>query len=63
MQTKSVLTPQFAFTFHEDSLKTLRDLPLFGKTEYPVDFRHPSIEDLRSMPKNKPIQAVGFKWR
>ena len=44
-------------------MKTLRDLPLFGVTIYPVDFRHPSVADLQAMPKDKPIHAVGFKWK
>ena len=47
----------------EESFKTLRELPLFGYNKEPVDFRHPKIEDLQAMPKDKPIQAVGFKWK
>ena len=63
MQTKWVLTPPLLGRSREESFKTLRDLPLFGFTEKPVDFRHPSVEDLQAMPKNKPIQAVGLKWK
>jgi len=29
-----------------ESLKTLRDLPLFGHLNFPIDFRFPSIADL-----------------
>ena len=47
----------------EDSLKTLRELPLFGHADKAVDFRHPSIADLRAMPKDKLIQANGFRWK
>ena len=63
MQTKWVLTPALVGRSREDSFKTLRDLPLFGFTKHPVDFRHPSVADLQAMPKDKPIQAVGFKWK
>ena len=63
VQTKSVLTPELVSRLREDSFKTLRELPLFGLTTSPVDFRHPSIADLQAMPKDKPIQAVGFKWK
>ena len=63
MQTKWVITPALVGRSREDSFKTLRDLPLFGRTEKPVDFRHPSVADLQAMPKDKPIQAVGFKWK
>ena len=47
----------------EDSFKTLADLPLFGYVMDRVDFRYPSIADLQAMPKDKPIQAVGFKFK
>ena len=63
MQTKWVLTPSLVGRSREDSFKTLRDLPLFGYTADPVDFRHPSVADLQAMPKDKPIQAVGLKWK
>jgi hypothetical protein len=49
--------------YREESFTTLRELPLFGKADKPVDFRHPSIADLQAMPKDKPIQAVGFNWK
>ena len=63
MQTKWVLFPALVGRSREDSFKTLRDLPLFGQTGFPVDFRHPSVANLQAMPKDKPIQAVGFKWK
>ena len=49
----------------EESFKTLREFPLFGYEgpNFPVDFRHPSVADLSAMPKDKNIQAVGFKWK
>ena len=47
----------------EESFKTLRELPLFGYNKEPVDFRHPKIEDLQAMPKDKPIQAIALKWK
>ena len=46
VQTKSVLTPELVSRLREDSFKTLRELPLFGKTDEAVDFRHPSVADL-----------------
>ena len=42
----------------EESFKTLRDLPVFGNKNAAIDFRYPTIENLKSMPKEKPIQAV-----
>ena len=42
----------------EESFKTLRDLPVFGNKNAAIDFRYPAIENLKSMPKEKPIQAV-----
>jgi hypothetical protein len=36
----------------------MRDLPLFGLTNNPVNFRHPTDADLRAMPKDKPIEAI-----
>jgi hypothetical protein len=65
MEPELVLAPALVGRSREDSFKTLRELPLFGRVgpEFPVDFRHPSIADLQAMPKDKPIQAVGFKWR
>jgi hypothetical protein len=47
----------------EDSYKTLRELPLFGEITHAVDFKHPSIADLLAMPKDKPIQVIGLKWK
>ena len=63
MQTKSVLAPALVGRSREDSLKTLRDLPLFGYPSTLINFRYPSIWDLQAMPSDKPIQAVGFKWK
>ena len=63
IQTKWILTPALVGRSREDSFKTLRELPLFGNKRHLVDFRHPSIADLKAMPKEKPIQAVGFKWK
>ena len=63
MQTKWVLSSALVGKSREESFKTLRDLPLFGVTDEPVDFRHPKVADLQAMPKDKPIQAVGFKWK
>ncbi len=36
----------------------MRDLPLFGLTNNPVNFRYPTDADLRAMPKDKPIEAI-----
>lgn len=47
----------------EESLKTMRDLPVFGDENAAIDFRHPKPEDLRSMPKEKQIQAIELKWQ
>ena len=63
MQTEKNLSPVLVGRSREDSLKTLRDLPLFGNTKHPIDFRFPSIADLQAMPKDKIIQAVGFRWK
>ena len=65
MQPEEVLAPALVGRSREESFKTLRELPLFGfvRPNYEVDFRHPSIADLQAMPKDKPIQAVGFKWK
>jgi hypothetical protein len=52
MAAKSVLAPAFVGRSREDSFKTLRELPLFGHANYPVDFRHPSLADLQEMPKD-----------
>jgi len=47
----------------EESLKTIRDLPVFGDVNAVIDFRYPTTEDLKSMPKEKPIQANEIKWK
>ena len=47
----------------EDNIKTLRDLPLFGYTGEPVNFRYPTDADLRAMPKDKPIEAIKLAWK
>ena len=47
----------------EDNIKTLRDLPLFGITGCPVNFRFPTDADLRAMPKDKPIEAIKLAWK
>ena len=47
----------------EDNIKTLRDLPLFGWTAYPVNFRYPTDADLRPMPKDNPIEAIKLAWK
>ncbi len=41
----------------------MRDLPLFGWTAKPVNFRYPTDADLRAMPKDKPIEAVKLCWK
>ena len=41
----------------------MRDLPLFGYTVKPVNFRYPTDADLRAMPKDKPIEAVKLSWK
>ena len=63
MQAEKVLSPALIGRSREESFKTLRELPLFGLTDKVVDFRHPSVADLQAMPKDKPIKAVGFKWK
>ncbi len=47
----------------EAAVDTLRDLPLFGLSDRPVDFRWPTAKDLRAMPADKPIHAVSLKWK
>ena len=47
----------------EDNIKTLRDLPLFGYTQCPINFRYPTDADLRAMPKDKPIEAIKLAWK
>jgi hypothetical protein len=47
----------------EKCLKTLRELPLFGYSNVPVDFRYPKIEDIRAMPKNQAIKAIQLNWK
>ena len=47
----------------EDSIKTMRDLPLFGLIQNAVNFRYPTDADLRAMPKDKPIEAVKLNWK
>jgi hypothetical protein len=46
-----------------DRIKTMRDLPEFGKTEKPINFRYPTDADLRAMPKDKPIEAIKLNWK
>jgi hypothetical protein len=41
----------------------MRELPVFGDPNAVIDFRYPKIEDLKSMPKEKPIQANELKWK
>ena len=41
----------------------MRDLPLFGYTARPVNFRYPTDADLRAMPKDKPIEAIKLAWK
>jgi hypothetical protein len=33
----------------------MRELPVFGDPNAVIDFRYPKIEDLKSMPRGKPI--------
>ncbi len=47
----------------EDNIKTMRELPLFGNTANPVNFRYPIDADLRAMPKDNPIEAVKLSWK
>jgi hypothetical protein len=41
----------------------MRDLPLFGFTDKPANFRFPTDADLRAMPKDKPIEAIKIIWK
>jgi len=44
-----------SYLLREAHFKTLRDLPVFGNQGAAIDFRYPTIENLKSMPKIKPI--------
>ena len=46
----------------ELSLATIRYLPDFGVDYSEIVFGYPTIADLAAMPKDKPIQVVGFKF-
>ena len=48
---------------NEDNIKTMRDLPRFGRTDNSINFRYPTDADLCAMPKDKPIEAVKLNWK
>ncbi len=41
----------------------MRDLPRFGLTANPINFRYPTDADLLAMPKDKPIEAIKLNWK
>jgi hypothetical protein len=51
---RNALKSELGFSI-EENIKSMRDLPLFGYTEKPVNFRFSTDADLRAMPKDKPI--------
>jgi hypothetical protein len=55
--------PKVGYLEREAAIDTLRNLPLFGYTESSEDFRWPTAKDLLAMPADKPIHAVGLKWK
>ena len=39
----------------EESINTMRRLPVFGIQDKPIDFEYPLVADLLAMPKDKPF--------
>lgn len=50
----------------DEAIKTLRKLPVYGYTAngaHLTDYEFPTEEDLKNMPADQPIKAVGFNWK
>lgn len=61
--TAQTLVSNQRLTQLEESIKTLRDLPVFGSIDYATDSKWPTAIDLLKMPTGSPIQVSELRWK
>jgi hypothetical protein len=49
----------------QKALDSVRKIPFFGQTNYnrwPFDYEWPTKDEIQTMPLDKPLRAIAFKW-